>query len=273
MLAAQPAELAKMRAAFGQVVLHRDRLSDEGDGLGRQLNTAATRLDRQLDALDRLEATTWTQEITRSVMAMQVAVNRYRASPNPQAAERARGLVRQARAEIDKAPPGIPTVTAIQAEHGIYAKAVDGLAESLEAMTAAEQIIDQIFDRIHAAIDTLSSDVQRAANEMETVSAATKREMTRNIYFLVGAAGALTLALGLLIGGGMSRALAGLRAAMTRIAEGDTVTPIAEVERRTEIGQMASTVEVFRENAAKVARMSAEEQVSGWRRPSGIAAR
>ncbi|MBU1174344.1 MAG: HAMP domain-containing protein, partial [Alphaproteobacteria bacterium] len=70
---------------------------------------------------------------------------------------------------------------------------------------------------------------------------------------------ALVVAAGLLFARGITRPLAGLGSTMRQIADGKLDVEIGGIGRKDEIGEMAQTVEVFRENAIKVRDMSENE--------------
>jgi methyl-accepting chemotaxis protein len=58
----------------------------------------------------------------------------------------------------------------------------------------------------------------------------------------------------------ITKPVLGLGAAMRRLAEGDNDTAIPGIDRGDEIGRMAATVQVFRENALRVQQLQAEQQ-------------
>ena len=83
---------------------------------------------------------------------------------------------------------------------------------------------------------------------------------TRNIIISVGIAVALlSLALNWLIGLSITRPLAGLSDVMRRLASGEIVSDIPAVKAQDEIGEMARTVVVFRDNASERKRLEGEQ--------------
>jgi len=58
----------------------------------------------------------------------------------------------------------------------------------------------------------------------------------------------------------ISRPIAAMRAAMLKLSEGDTAVTVPAVERTDEIGDMARTVQVFKENVARIERMRSEQE-------------
>ncbi len=83
---------------------------------------------------------------------------------------------------------------------------------------------------------------------------------TRNIIISVGIAVAmLSLAFNWLIGLSITRPLAGLSDVMRRLASGEIVSDIPAVKARDEIGDMARTVVVFRDNVSERKRLEGEQ--------------
>jgi methyl-accepting chemotaxis protein len=99
------------------------------------------------------------------------------------------------------------------------------------------------------------------------VALAASQANTRNIIISVGIAVIfLGLALNWLIGVSVTRPLQGLSNVMRRLAAGESVTDIPAVNARDEIGAMARTVVVFRDNARERKRLENEQaDASGQR--------
>lgn len=73
---------------------------------------------------------------------------------------------------------------------------------------------------------------------------------------------ALGIVLAWTIGSGIARPVIGMTAAMRRLAEGDTAVEIPSRDRGDEIGQMATAMQVFRENAIANARLQKEQEAA-----------
>ena len=71
----------------------------------------------------------------------------------------------------------------------------------------------------------------------------------------------MTLLAAGLISRDITRSLSGLRAAMERLAKGDLSTEIPGAERRDEVGGMAATVGVFKQNMTEAERLRGEQEV------------
>ena len=60
---------------------------------------------------------------------------------------------------------------------------------------------------------------------------------------------------------GVTRPLAGMTAAMGRLADGDLTVAVAGAERRDEVGQLARSLQVFKDNAVEARRLAAAQAV------------
>jgi methyl-accepting chemotaxis protein len=77
---------------------------------------------------------------------------------------------------------------------------------------------------------------------------------------LVGIALLLVVGMSLLLGRSILRPIAGMTAAMRKIAEGDTATAIPALDRRDEVGAMAQSVQVFKDNMIEAVRLRGEQE-------------
>ncbi|MEO6014810.1 MAG: methyl-accepting chemotaxis protein, partial [Devosia sp.] len=89
----------------------------------------------------------------------------------------------------------------------------------------------------------------------------------RNTMLLIGASLlAIAAALGLLFSRSLTKPLSRLTGTMKALAEGNLDAEITGVQRKDEIGEMARTVEVFRDNALKMNSMTDEERAASEHR-------
>jgi methyl-accepting chemotaxis protein len=154
------------------------------------------------------------------------------------------------------------------------------LGDKVDANEARKQIID-------AAIQS-RAEADALGDAVESYAALSQEEMTREVddahktgdrlkFVMIGTAliGVLGgLALGYLMASyAIARPVAASVARLRLLSEGDTETPIAGVERKDEIGQIAATMQVFRENLIRNREMQAremEEQKERARRAQAI---
>ena len=113
-------------------------------------------------------------------------------------------------------------------------------------------------DMIPAADKTIESANREAAVAAADLSASQLRTK-RIIVWVAFAALVIGFALSWLIGRSITRPLAGLAGVMRQLADGNTATDIPAVNARDEIGAMARTVVVFRDNARERDRLQAEQ--------------
>ncbi len=111
--------------------------------------------------------------------------------------------------------------------------------------------------------------ITTAQKKEERATAALASSQARTKAIIVGVSLAVVLiglALGWLIGRSITKPLAGLVAVMRALADGDTTTHIPAVKARDEIGAMARTVVVFRDNARERDRLEAEQSETAAQR-------
>jgi len=116
--------------------------------------------------------------------------------------------------------------------------------ETEQVLPEADRIIETAEFGANAAVTTL------------TVS----RTQIRHLIILIACAAVLiSLGLSWLIGRSITTPLAGLRSAMKRLADGDTSAAIPSTNAGDEIGAMARTVVVFRDNMIERGRLAASQ--------------
>ncbi len=84
---------------------------------------------------------------------------------------------------------------------------------------------------------------------------ATRNNLAVQLLITLGLIGAV----GIFLARGISRPIQSMGSAMRRLADGDHNIQVPALGRGDEIGQMAQTVEVFRQNAQEVARLQAQQ--------------
>jgi len=137
------------------------------------------------------------------------------------------------------------------------AKTMDDMADLI-----GEARGKQYFDKFRQIMADFTGEevdlmeVRKAANET-TVS---------NTFILIGICIAGALAIGLvlavLIGNAIANPIRHMTQTMQRLADGDNSVEIVGAERQDEIGDMADTVEVFKQNAIETERLRGEQEES-----------
>ncbi|MBI3514777.1 MAG: HAMP domain-containing protein [Proteobacteria bacterium] len=126
--------------------------------------------------------------------------------------------------------------------------------------------------RLSDAYATVEPVLERIAQRIRSDYTATKErfdagrdDATRLMLVVVGAITLLVAVAAWLVGGGVARPIIGLGQAMGRLAGGDTAVAVIGVERKDELGAMARSVQVFKDNAIEIARLEADKTAAAAR--------
>ena len=167
---------------------------------------------------------------------------------------------------------GLPAALKAQIETGIE-KYRDDFSEWISQMrvvSTQSTVIQNSTVDMQSAIDNI---IMHAKRQQETAAMALQgsQSRTRNLIISVGVAVIFFgLALNWLIGLSITRPLAGLSDVMRRLAAGETVSELPAVHARDEIGAMARTVVVFRDNARARKRLESEQAESSSQREKRV---
>ena len=101
--------------------------------------------------------------------------------------------------------------------------------------------------------------IERLYKEADAAEAAARDSVGAWMTIAFALAVVLVFALSLLIGRSISKALASMVGAMTKLAGGDVKIAIPGLGRKDEIGEMAGAVEVFQSNMIEADRLRAEQ--------------
>jgi methyl-accepting chemotaxis protein len=115
---------------------------------------------------------------------------------------------------------------------------------------------ESISAEARAIRDSASADERQVEKETNDLIAST----TTFVLILSTAGVALGALLAFLIGRGISRPVAGMSAAMGAIAQGRMDTAVPGVGRKDEIGDMAGTLQVFKEGLIEAERLRVEQE-------------
>jgi methyl-accepting chemotaxis protein len=147
-----------------------------------------------------------------------------------------------------------------------FAAAVDEVAAAVAAM---KKQTDVTIPAIAAAV----FDVMGTLREKQTEALAAARATTQahisatqtTSMTLTIAAVVICLLMTWLIGGVISNPVVAMTAAMRRLAGGDTATAIPSIGRTDEVGEMASAVQVFKDNMLDSDRLRTEQEAAKQR--------
>ena len=119
--------------------------------------------------------------------------------------------------------------------------------------------MSKTFREIEPVITDVEQSVERLYTSADASEAATRASVGNRMLIAFGLAVVLVFGLSLLIGRSISKALASMVSAMTRLAGGDVKIAIPGLGRTDEIGEMAGAVEVFKNNMIEADRLRAEQ--------------
>ena len=127
-------------------------------------------------------------------------------------------------------------------------------ARALEGSTAGKTATDLIRAKVDE-IDGVERELLAKRDAVEERAFATAYTMT-----ILGGAASLIIAtlMGVLLTRGIAVPITRMTSAMTTLAKGDTTVEVPGVDRRDEIGAMAATVQVFKDNMIERQRAEAE---------------
>jgi methyl-accepting chemotaxis protein len=162
----------------------------------------------------------------------------------------------------------------IVAQIGEIRTTLKALDEAVIAREAADAtIVDDIGPKMAGMLDRLH---EETVAEQETLSAATTEviDATRlTASWLGGGAVALGLALAVLLGRWIAKAVAAMAESMGRIAGGDLDAPVTGDGYEHELGRMAKALKVFQDNGREMRRLDAEKQAQASRDAAAAAER
>jgi methyl-accepting chemotaxis protein len=155
-----------------------------------------------------------------------------------------------------------------------YAATFNQWTDSISKIEPAVNFLDLETEHILSSANLIIESVK--VSEKDAAAALTKSQgRTKSIIMWVGCAAALLgLIFSWLIGRSITRPLNGLAAVMKRLAAGDTAAHIPATRKTDELGAMARTVIVFRDNMIereKLAQVQVEANHAGERRGEKIA--
>ena len=273
-LAAQVAairdQLAAYDAAFRQVVPmqeQRDRQVADLDALGSEADATALALLKRQRQLTNATATYNASMVMRNLLLAGLNIRAFLAANDPAAVAHAQ----EAFTDTAKALKTLDR-TVSDPEGQALVDAMGGLLERYAALfaevaTTIQQRNQIIADQVETIGPALAAEMEQARQQnsarLEAVGDATVAEADRIQWLTVGAialAVILSVLLAFGIGRGIARPIRGMTGAMSRLAEGDTATPIPAQDRRDEIGEMAIAVQVFKDNMIRNEEMAATQR-------------
>lgn len=286
-LSADPERVAQFEEVGRQAVVYRDTfletvaLQERRDVLvaqmtliGQQARAAVSSIkDEELEN-DRQTAVYHAGQVLERILLAQYHAERFLVDNDPGSLERARAAIdatethllrlRAALRGADRTARVAPLIDALGTFHAVLDDVEAVIGERNRLRT---DVLDVVGPQIELALERLvdeRTDVQQALGD----SAMLQSQAARDRLIAISAAALIVgLILSRLFGGLIARRIGTITQRMSSLADGDLDQPITGTELKTELGQMARALEVFRENAHRVAestrqRHEAEERAA-----------
>ena len=140
----------------------------------------------------------------------------------------------------------------------------EGFEQLVSTVEERNRIREQLLDKSAAAMMQNAAQIKELIEKDERALFEGVHASVQEAKMTAMVVAAIALAIGgliaFLIGRGITRPVLGLRAAMERLAKGDNEVDVPGIGRGDEVGQMANTVLVFKENAIERARLMSESE-------------
>jgi methyl-accepting chemotaxis protein len=254
-------ELKSLTTHFGDLRKQEEILGfSRADGLQAKLLASAAAVERILtDDLD------WMQEEDKNKLLMSLTQMRrfeaeYRVNPLPQTAERFRTEYGNFTGTFDKVVAAAVMKQDLSDQVKAYA---DAFSHWIEASAKVRPLLKAITDETQRMLPVADHVIAAAEQrERDASSALVGSQAHTRMTIIVFGIGVVTLGLLLswFIARSITRPLLGLGDAMQRLADGETSIRVPATEFKDEIGRMARSVLVFRDNALERARLSAVQE-------------
>jgi methyl-accepting chemotaxis protein len=132
-------------------------------------------------------------------------------------------------------------------------------AAAARAIIANKEKLDQVEGPLTDKLRHLRDQLTDFSDEIASGAKVTAASLSRTVLAISALVLILGSVLSWLISRGIIVPLNGMTAAMTRLAGGDGSVEIPEMQSRSELGAMARAIDIFKQNADKIAAMLAAE--------------
>jgi methyl-accepting chemotaxis protein len=256
---------------FDQIVAKRAErqraVEEQMEPLGVQLNSALTALVGNALDSDDLTAVAYAGVTQEALMQVRLNSNRYLltgdakliAASNEQlenlliSLPRLKDAVRdpEQRARVDKVAELAPSY---KAAFGV------AIASIAEVNRLVQEVNPALSKQIGGEIEALTAAQLTSMEELRTDSAAEIGSAVVTGLSVSGVAIVIGLLLAWAIGRGISRPVKAMAGAMGTLAAGDLSVEVPARDRQDEIGEMAGSMQVFKESMVEAARLRAEQE-------------
>jgi methyl-accepting chemotaxis protein len=221
-------------------------------GLSGSLRTAVHDIEARLKDIDNPRLTSW-----------MLMMRRHEKDYMLRRDQKYAGELKKAAAEFIKALAAAniaPDVTAeITQKLEKYQSGFMAWVETAQKTADYDASMTNAFKKVEPVISEVGQGVDKLYTEAGSAETAT-RDSVRNWMWIAFALGVLLVSgASALIGRSISKALSAMVAVMIKLAGGDAAVAIPGLGRKDEVGEMASAVEVFKNNMIEAERLRAEQ--------------
>jgi methyl-accepting chemotaxis protein len=260
------AELKTKRAVLGDAIKQmqtgRELLFTEGDKM-------AADVQKLVDAADKTPFAQGAEALEFKVLQLRVANWRMLATRDQKGIATFKTALEKARqqiAELEKTD--LPS--SLAAALGTIKAGVGKYSDAFEKTSTNLLLGDELYYK--AIIPVLT----KVTGDMDTAKADIEQNFTKSVHeandrigstvtmqeIVAGAAALVGLLIAFLIARSIIGPLSGLTSSMRKLADGHFDVAVPGLGRKDEVGEMASTVEVFKKNGLEVERLKADQQAT-----------
>jgi methyl-accepting chemotaxis protein len=238
---------------FGALVAAETRLGlNETQGLSGSLRAAVHDIEAKLKEIDDPRATSWMLMMRRHEKDFMLRRDpKYIVEMKKAAAEFSKAI------EVVAVPTAV--MNDITAKLQKYQSEFASWAETAQQTAALDASMMKTFRGLEPGMIEVRNTVEGLYKQADVAEAAARDAVRMWMMVAFAVAVVVLAAVGFLLGRSISKALAGMVGAMTRLARGELSISVPGIGRRDEIGEMASAVEVFRTNMAEAERLRTEQ--------------
>ncbi|WP_245238610.1 methyl-accepting chemotaxis protein [Methylobacterium platani] len=257
------AEIPRVVALGTQIRDNKAGVYTSGDDLTKASGILVAQLRAGADEAMLAQAV----EIERTLLLFRVMNWRFLATTDPKTRALSAGQFTSAEATIAKLK-GLTLTPAQRRDLGTVEEALQRLNRHITAAAAAMLESEALFresikpkaEAFAAAGTAMRKTLVEVVSEIDARSTATMATAKRVQLALLALILGLSAALAVLIGRSITRPVAGMTRAMSRLAAGETATAIPSQDATDEMGEMARAVEIFRRNAVERLALEADRE-------------
>ncbi|MGR4930080.1 methyl-accepting chemotaxis protein [Bradyrhizobium sp. CAR08] len=238
---------------FGASVAAETRLGlNETLGLSGSLRAAVHDIEAKLKEIDDPRSTSWMLMMRRHEKDFMLRRDpKYIAEMKKAAVEFSKAI------EVVAIPTAV--MNDITAKLQKYQSEFTAWVETAQQTAALDASMMKTFRGLEPSMIEVRNTVEDLYRKADVAEAATRDAVRMWMMVAFAIAVVVLAAVGFLLGRSISKALAGMVGAMTRLARGELSISVPGIGRKDEIGEMAGAVEVFRTNMAEAERLRTEQ--------------